>query len=55
MQTCIRTTNHGIGKPVHYDFFAPLNDRSPKAAAQEIDYNFKHMADEVTLLERNDL
>jgi hypothetical protein len=41
----------GIGKPIYYEFFAPLNDKNEKTAKEEIAYNYKAMPDEVTLLE----
>jgi hypothetical protein len=40
-----------IGKPLYYEFFAPLNDKNDQTAKEEITYDFKSMPDEVTLLE----
>jgi hypothetical protein len=55
LQTCVKTTlsGWGIGKAIHYNFFAPLNEKTPQSAAQEINYDFKYIPDEVTLLEKN--
>jgi hypothetical protein len=41
----------GIGKPLYYEFFAPLNEKDDKSAREEITYDFKSMPDEVTLLQ----
>jgi hypothetical protein len=41
----------GIGKPIYYEFFAPLNDKNEKTVKEEIVYDFKSMPDEVALLE----
>ena len=51
VQTCIKMPQFSIGKPIYYEFFAPLNDKNEKTAKEEITYDFKSMPDEVTLLE----
>jgi hypothetical protein len=51
VQTCIKMPQFGIGKPLYYEFFAPINEKDDKSAREEITYDFKSMPDEVTLLE----
>jgi hypothetical protein len=41
----------GIGKPLYYDFFAPLNEKNEKTVKEKIFYDFKSIPDEVALLE----
>lgn len=52
---CIQTTvkaKTGIGHPIFYPFFAPLNDEDP---SKEIDYShFKNMADENELIKEEE-
>jgi hypothetical protein len=40
----------GIGKLLTHNFFAPLNDSNDLTAAEEINYNYKSMPDELSLL-----
>lgn len=50
IQTCVKD-QVGIGKHMIVNFFAPLNETNDKTANQEVSYDYKHMPDELTLLQ----
>lgn len=50
IQTCVKDKD-GTGKHMVVNFFAPLNETNDKTAAQEIIYDFRQFADELTLLQ----
>jgi len=41
----------GIGKPMYLQFYAPLDERSDKLAAKEINYDHKQMPEDLQLLQ----
>lgn len=50
VQSCVKDAV-GIGKSYILNFFAPINEESDSKAAEEIDYNYKQMPDDLKLLQ----